>query len=201
NFSMSVEKTVYTKGETITVNIIGATFDQKWTTRVVLAYAGSAANTGLTSQQISAAGTSTLTFNAPNEDTFYELRLYRDTSSAESAIIQRIPFSVVLTAGLTAPPTNFSMSVEKTVYTKGETITVNIIGATFDQKWTTRVVLAYAGSAANTGLTSQQISAAGTSTLTFNAPNENTNYELRLYRDTSSAESAIIQRIPFSVIQ
>jgi len=188
---IQMEKSNYDPNEEFEVTVSG--IDAGWLVnwaKVGIYPRGADAGAGGQDHQITEAPTETFRFCADPESGDYEVRLY--SNGYEFEIFTSVPFTV----GRVAQVGNIAL--DRTAYTAFTPITVTVTGIT-EQMVTSRAFVGiYKGSVLYRNYGFDYVGL-GSSTKTFTAPNENGNFEMRLYSVDGDYDNSLVMSVPFTV--
>jgi len=186
--SLSLEfGSVFAPGETIRVTSVDIPHNLN-NGRLRLVRAGAPHSSGIWSP-ILRRGTNVHEFSGMLYDGEYELRMYRNSSTNENSFIRAFPFTIC--------SSSISITLDRTNYASGETIRITPVGIPSNMN-NARVRLVRAGAPHSSGIWSGTVRA-NTTVLEASRRLDDGNYEMRLYRNSSTNENSFIMAVPFTV--
>lgn len=209
---ISLDKTVYEPNEKIIVTVTGITNQMEDDSAFVAIYQrGADHNDWGDEYYYPSAGSSTLTFEAPDEAGGYEIRLYRTDDLDDVSLVMKAQFTV-RQPGNQNPNTSAPVStaqqsgsvyliLDKTIYTLDEDITVTAYGITETMIDESAWMCVYEIGASSDELNYDWANLDdGVNQYVLTAPDEAGTYEVRLFKDASSMAESFVMAVTFTVM-
>ena len=195
--SISLNKTNYEEGETITVTVSGITEQMVSEGAFVAIYRAGSAHNAWGEYHYPKEGSDELEFTAP-EYGLYEMRLYvKNGQYDDTTFGTSTPFSV---GGATASATATLTLDRTTAYAAGEKIVLRTDGITAQMVADRAFVAIYKPGTAHNAWGEYHYPREGSDELEFTAPQEHGSYEMRLYRkDGEYTDETFVTKITFTV--
>lgn len=192
--AISLDKAVYLPGEEIIITVRGVTQQMKEKEAYISIYRAGAPHTDYMSWKRPETGDSQLRLNAPPELGAYEMRLYReDHKYTDDAFVMSIPFTVTIEK-------QGAILLEDSAYRTGQTIAVTVTGITREMEQAEAFVAIYAKGARHEEYGTYQYVRAGSSVVELTAPNQNGEFEMRLYGiNHNYSDDSFVVSVPFTL--
>lgn len=194
--ALALEKTVYRPNESVKVFVTGITEQMVSEGAWLGLFKAGTGHQDYMNYTYPDADPYEASFNAPTEPGPYEIRLFAkdDGGYSESDLIAKVVFTVSL------HDLQGSIALEKTAYLARQPILVTVTGITEDMVKAGAYVGIYPKGAPHSAFAAYEYVKAGNSTVELTAPNQNGEFEVRLYGvDRTYTDEALVMSVPFTL--
>lgn len=195
--TISLDKTVYAKGERIVINVSGITQQMVDDSAFIAVYVAGATHDEWGEYTYVQLGDSQCELTAPNSFGSYEVRLYRkDHEYTDETFVTKVPFTV----GVVTVNNPGKIALDKSAYIANTNISVKASGITEQMALDKAFVAIYKKGAEHDQYGAYAYPKAGDSTIEITAPNLNGNFEMRLYSmDHYYSDATFVMSVPFTL--
>ena len=192
--TVSLDKTIYKPGEKIIVTYSGITPQMVEAEAYISVYKKGAAHDEYMNWDRPEAGSGQLTLEAPPQLGSYEMRLYNeDHKFTADTFVMSVPFTVSMEK-------QGNIFLENNAYQAQQKIPVTVTNITPEMESTEAFVAIYKKGAAHNAYGAYEYVKAGENVIQLQAPNENGEFEMRLYsiNHNYNGESFVVS-VPFTL--
>lgn len=191
---ISLDKSIYTPNEEMTVTVSGITQQMVEDEAYVSIYKAGSSHDAYMSWSYLEEGSSQLTFEAPAEPGSYEMRLYnKDHEYTDETFVMSVPFTVSMQK-------QGKISLEKSAYKANQEISITVTEITEEMERAGAYVSIYKKSAKHNEYGVYEYVKAGSSVVKLTAPNLNGEFEMRLYSiNHNYTDESFVMSVPFTL--